>query len=59
MTSAPIPQVELREYEESGIHLVHGSADYWAAARPDDVAVLNATRGSRLTWGELQRGSTN
>jgi fatty-acyl-CoA synthase len=57
MTSAAIPQVELREYEESGIHLVHGIADYWAAARPDDVAVLNATRGSQLTWRELRRGS--
>jgi len=57
MTSAPVPQVELREYEQSAAHLVHAIADRWAAERPDDAAILNATRGSRLTWSELQRGS--
>ncbi len=53
----PIPQVGLQEYEEQPIHLIHAIADHWAARRPDDAAVLNATRGSRLTWSELQRGS--
>ena len=50
MTSAPIPQVELREYEQSAVHLVHAMVDRWAAERPDDAAILNATRGTRLTW---------
>lgn len=57
MTFAPIPQVELREYEEGAVFLIHAAADRWAAERPDDAAIVNATRGSRLTWSGLQRGS--
>ena len=31
--------------------------DHWAAQRPGDAAILNASRGTGLTWAELQRGS--
>jgi acyl-CoA synthetase (AMP-forming)/AMP-acid ligase II len=57
MPTPPIPQVTLEDYQNHPLHLIHGAVDHWAATRPDDAAVLNATRGSRLTWGDLQRGS--
>ena len=57
MTSPPIPQVTLEEYEGHQPHLIHCAVDHWAATRPGGIAILNATRGTRLTWGELRRGS--
>ncbi|MGD0500659.1 MAG: class I adenylate-forming enzyme family protein [Bryobacteraceae bacterium] len=57
MPAPPIPQVTLADYESHPLHPIHAAVDHWAASRPDDAAVLNATRGSRLTWRELQRGS--
>jgi fatty-acyl-CoA synthase len=38
-------------------HLLHGVVEYWAARKPDADAICNATRGTRLTWGELDRVS--
>jgi len=55
----PIPQVTLSQFdaEYKGRHLIHSALDYWAARKHDVPAVLNATRGTGLTWSELQRGS--
>jgi acyl-CoA synthetase (AMP-forming)/AMP-acid ligase II len=53
----PIPQITLADFERHAPRLIHEMVDHWAAVRPDDDAILNATRGSRLTWSELQRGS--
>lgn len=33
--------------------LVHGALDHWAARTPQAPAILNATRGSSLTYAEL------
>lgn len=57
MPSPPIPQVTLEEFENSGDHLIHAAVDRWAAVKPTEAAVLNATRGTRLTWGDLRDGS--
>ena len=55
--NSPIPQITLEQFETEygNRHLVHAAVDYWAASRPNDLAVVNATRGSTLTWLELQR----
>jgi acyl-CoA synthetase (AMP-forming)/AMP-acid ligase II len=45
------------EVEYRHRHLIHAAVDHWAAQRPGDTAILNASRGSKLTWAELQRGS--
>ena len=52
-----IPQVTLDQFESHGLHLIHQAVDYWAALQPDRAAVVNATRGTGLTWRDLQRGS--
>jgi acyl-CoA synthetase (AMP-forming)/AMP-acid ligase II len=59
MTPPPIPQVTLEQYEQHyrGLHLIHAAVDYWAARKPDEAAIVNATRGTRLTWRDLQLGS--
>jgi fatty-acyl-CoA synthase len=59
MNVPPIPQVTLEDFEKeyAGLHLVHAAVDYWAARKPDEAAIRNATRGTELTWRELQRGS--
>jgi acyl-CoA synthetase (AMP-forming)/AMP-acid ligase II len=57
MIASPIPQVTLAEYENQPLHLIHAAVDHWASIRPGDAAVLNATRGTRLTWDDLRRGS--
>jgi acyl-CoA synthetase (AMP-forming)/AMP-acid ligase II len=53
----PIPQVTLVDFERHAPRLIHAVVDHWAGVRPHDDAILNATRGSRLTWSDLQRGS--
>jgi acyl-CoA synthetase (AMP-forming)/AMP-acid ligase II len=55
--AAAIPQVTLEQFENYGRHLIHQTVDHWAAVQPDRAAVVNATRGTELTWRELQRGS--
>lgn len=59
MATPPIPQVTLQQFDDEyrDRHLIHGALDWWAARKPDDVAIINATRGTRLTWRELERGS--
>jgi hypothetical protein len=59
MTAPPIPQVTLEQYEQAyrGLHPIHAAVDCWAGRRPDDLAIVNATRGTSLTWRQLQRGS--
>jgi acyl-CoA synthetase (AMP-forming)/AMP-acid ligase II len=59
MIEPPAPQVTLEQFEVEyrHRHLIHAAVDHWAAQRPGDAAILNASRGSRLTWAELQRGS--
>jgi acyl-CoA synthetase (AMP-forming)/AMP-acid ligase II len=55
----PIPQVTLDRYEREyrHLHLIHAAVDYWAARKPDEAAIVNATRGTTLTWAALRRGS--
>ncbi|HUP05447.1 MAG TPA: class I adenylate-forming enzyme family protein [Bryobacteraceae bacterium] len=53
----PIPQVTLDEFERQPLRLLHSAVDYWAAERPNGLAVRNATRGTQLTWRELREGS--
>ena len=59
MFGPPAPQVTLEQFEIEyrGRHLIHAAVDHWAALRPGDIAILNASRGTALTWAELQRGS--
>ena len=33
--------------------LIHSIADYWSSRKPNEPAVINATRGKTMTWGEL------
>ena len=53
----PIPQITLEQFENEykDRHLIHAAVDYWAARTPDEAAIINATRGSKLTWAEFQR----
>jgi fatty-acyl-CoA synthase len=55
-----IPQITLEQFETEyrDRHLIHAALDYWAARKPDEPAIINATRGTTLTWSELQRFST-
>src|ERR1035437_8560939 len=59
MIEPPAPRVTLEQFEVEyrDRHLIHAAVDHWAAQRPGDAAILNASRGFRLTWAELQRGS--
>src|SRR5580692_2828067 len=58
MALRPIPQVTLDRYDQDrDRHLIHQSVDYWAERQPDEFAIVNATRGTTLTWRELQRES--
>jgi acyl-CoA synthetase (AMP-forming)/AMP-acid ligase II len=59
MNAPPIPQVSAEQYEREygGLHLIPAAVDYWAARKPEEAAIVNATRGAVLTWRELQRGS--
>jgi acyl-CoA synthetase (AMP-forming)/AMP-acid ligase II len=59
MTPSPIPQVSLDRFEReyAGLHRIYSAVDYWASRKPGEAAIVNATRGTSLTWGELQRGS--
>ena len=59
MIEPPVPRVTLEQFEGEyrDRHLIHAAVDHWAAQRPGDDAIVNASRGTRLTWAELQRGS--
>jgi acyl-CoA synthetase (AMP-forming)/AMP-acid ligase II len=43
--------------EAAGRTLVHQALDYWAERSPDAVAIINATRGTSLTWRQLRDAS--
>ena len=43
--------------ESTGRALVHQALDYWAERSPDGVAIINATRGTSLTWRQLRDAS--
>ncbi len=45
------------EAHYSGRRLIHSSVDHWASKKPNEPAVINATRGTTITWGELDRMS--
>ena len=59
MAMEPIPQVTLEQFETEyrGRHLIHAAVDWWAALQPDGAAIVNATRGTTLTWSDLESGS--
>lgn len=38
-------------------HLIHAALDRHAAERPDDLALINSTRGTQLTWSQLRDAS--
>jgi acyl-CoA synthetase (AMP-forming)/AMP-acid ligase II len=59
MATAPIPLVSLDQFEAEyrGRHLIHAAVDWWAARKPDEAAIVNATRGTTLTWRDLELGS--
>ncbi|HMD71297.1 MAG TPA: class I adenylate-forming enzyme family protein [Bryobacteraceae bacterium] len=59
MATAPIPLVTAERFETEyrDRHLIHAAVDWWAARKPGEAAVVNATRGATLTWGDLERGS--
>jgi len=52
-----IPEVTLEQFETgyADRHLIHASLDYWAERRPDEAAIVNATRGTALTWSRLRQ----
>ncbi|GIU76032.1 MAG: long-chain-fatty-acid--CoA ligase [Bryobacteraceae bacterium] len=37
--------------------LLHGAVDQWAARQPQQIAILNATRGTSMTYAELRNRS--
>jgi acyl-CoA synthetase (AMP-forming)/AMP-acid ligase II len=57
--SSPLSLVtaELLTRESTGRTLVHQALDYWAERSPDAVAIINATRGTTLTWRQLRDAS--
>jgi fatty-acyl-CoA synthase len=52
-------QGTLQDYEENyrERHCLHGVLSYWAARIPDEVAILNATKDTQLTWFKLEEAS--
>ncbi len=59
MSVPAFPLVTLEEFDTQyrDRHLLHSVVDRWAVIQPDAQAIMNATRGTQLTWSELQRGS--
>ena len=59
MAMEPIPLVTLEEFETEyrDRHLIHAAVDWWAARQPGSAAIVNATRGTTLTWRDIERGS--
>lgn len=51
----PLPRCTAEEFESrfADRHLIHGAPARWAAEKPDEPAILNATRDTALTWKEL------
>jgi acyl-CoA synthetase (AMP-forming)/AMP-acid ligase II len=57
--SSPLSLVTAEQLtrESAGRALVHRALDYWAERSPDAVAIINATRGTTLTWRQLRDAS--
>jgi fatty-acyl-CoA synthase len=57
--SPPIPQITLDDFDviHRDRHLLHAAVDHWAERTPDEAGIVNATRGTRLTWRDLRLGS--
>ncbi len=55
-----VPQCTLDDYERAfaGRHRVHDTVSYWAARKPDAVAIINADTRSELSWGEFETRTT-
>ena len=51
--------LERFEIEFAGRHRVHDAITHWARRRPDAPAIINATRGTTLTWAALDSLSAN
>jgi fatty-acyl-CoA synthase len=49
--------LEQYERECADLHLLHGVVDYWAARKPDAVALTVAGKPEPLTWGEFSSES--
>lgn len=45
--------LELYDREYTSRHLLHGVIDHWTGVKPDAPAILNATKGTALSWAEL------
>ena len=44
------------EIEFAGRHRLHDALDYWAARVPDELAVINATRGTQtVCLGQVEQ----
>jgi fatty-acyl-CoA synthase len=56
-SSLPLVTAEELTRESTGRALVHQALDYWAERSPDAVAIINATRGTTLTWRQLRDAS--
>ena len=56
---SPIPLVTAADLDRTmaGRSLVHQTADYWAERNPEGLAMINATRGTQLTWRQLRDAS--
>jgi acyl-CoA synthetase (AMP-forming)/AMP-acid ligase II len=55
--SFPLVTAEQLTRETTGRALVHQALDYWADRSPEAVAIINATRGTTLTWRQLRDAS--
>jgi len=55
MPAQPFSQItsELFEREYATRHLLPAVVDHWAAIKPAEPAIINATKGTALTWAEL------
>jgi acyl-CoA synthetase (AMP-forming)/AMP-acid ligase II len=56
-SSFPLVTAEQLARDSAGRSLVHQALDYWAGQSPDGVAIVNATRGTTLTWSQLREAS--
>ena len=55
-----VPQYAYEDYERdyAGRHTCHGVIAYWAARKPDVVAIVNADTGAEVTWQRFDQAAT-
>jgi acyl-CoA synthetase (AMP-forming)/AMP-acid ligase II len=56
-STLPFVTAEQLSLATAGRVLVHQALDYWAERTPDAVAIINATRGTTLSWRQLREAS--